>query len=130
VRQAISLLLQVDLNPTSCYDEENPTVESEENISISPELFTRIVHPFRYPTVTSQGLPPPSAHQLLQPLLSSAVFPFPHNFTRTYSLLQTLHDYSNMARELSLNFFVSEDENTCVKSEADNKKALFLAKIS
>lgn len=130
VRQAISLLLQVDLNPTSCCDEENPIVESEEDISRSPRPFKRVFQPFRYPTVTSQGLPPPSAHQLLQPLLSSAVFPFPHHFTRIYSLLHTLHDYSSMARELSLTFVVTEDDNSCMKIEVDNKKGLFLAKIS
>jgi WD repeat-containing protein 81 len=35
-----------------------------------------------------------------------------------------------MVRELSLTCFVDEDENSCVKSEADNKKSMFLAKIS
>jgi WD repeat-containing protein 81 len=114
----------------SCCDEENSTVESEEDISRSPQPFTRVIHSFRYPTVTSQGLPPPSAHQLLQPFLSSAIFPFPRYFTRIYSLLQTLHNYSSMARELSLTLYVTEDNNTCVKSEADNSKALFLAKFS
>jgi WD repeat-containing protein 81 len=130
VRQAISLLLQVDLNPTLNSEEENPMVESELDISRNTDPSTRAVQPFRYPTVTPQGLPPPSAHQLLQPLLSSAVFSFPHYFTRTYSLLRTLYDYSSMARELSFACFVSEDENACVKSEADSNKVLFLAKIS
>jgi WD repeat-containing protein 81 len=111
-------------------EEENPTVESGLDILRNAGPSARVVQPFRYPTVTPQGLPPPSAHQLLQPLLSSAIFPFPHYFTRTYTLLQTLYDYSHMARELSLTCFVSEDENTCVKSEADSNKALFLAKIS
>lgn len=130
VRQAISLLLQVDLNPTLYSEEENPTIESGVDVSQSSEPSTRVIQPFRYPTVTPQGLPPPSAHQLLQPLLSSAVFPFPRYFTRIYALLRTLHDYSSMARELSLASFVNEDENTCVKSDEESKKVLFLAKIS
>lgn len=130
VRQAISLLLQVDLNPTLCSEEENPLAETREDVAQSSESSTRVIQPFRYPTVTPQGLPPPSAHQLLQPLISSAVFPFPCYFTRTYALLRTLHEYSNMTRELSLACFVSEDENACVKSEADSKKIIFLAKIS
>lgn len=129
VRQAISLLLQVDLNPKLLSDEENSTAESGEDTSRCTEPSTRVIYPLRYPTVTTQGLPPPSAHQLLQPLLSSAVFPFPHHFTRTYALLQTLYDYTIMARELSFTYFVSENEISCVKSEADNTKALFLAKI-
>lgn len=35
-----------------------------------------------------------------------------------------------MARELSLTFVVTEDDNSCMKIEVDNKKGLFLAKIS
>ncbi|KAJ9590475.1 hypothetical protein L9F63_016506, partial [Diploptera punctata] len=85
--------------------------------------------PFRYPTVTSQGLPPPSAHQLLQPILSSAVFPFPHYFTRTYSLLQNLHEYSSLVEELQLTSFVT-DESICVNNEMEMKKLSLLTKIS
>lgn len=71
VRQAIVLLLQIDENGISKHGEQG-------YLSI------------KYPTVTSTGLPPPSAHQLLQPLISAA-FPFPTYFEKLYSLLLSLY---------------------------------------
>lgn len=53
-----------------------------------------LLHPFNdpehYSYVTSSGLPPPSAHQLLQPLLSSFFFPFPKLFPVVYSSVSNL----------------------------------------
>ncbi|XP_044733359.1 WD repeat-containing protein 81 [Chrysoperla carnea] len=43
---------------------------------------------FRYPTVTEKGLPPPSAHQLLQPLLNTSIFQFSLHFWPIYKFLQ------------------------------------------
>lgn len=43
-----------------------------------------------YPYITANGLPPPSAHQLLQPLLSSFMFPFPKLFSTIYSSVCSL----------------------------------------
>lgn len=48
-----------------------------------------LLQPFKdlqnYPYITSPGLPPPSPHQILQPLLSSFIFPFPKLFSSIYS---------------------------------------------
>lgn len=48
-----------------------------------------LLQPFKdlqhYPYITSSGLPPPSAHQLIQPLLSSFIFPFPKLLPIVYS---------------------------------------------
>uniref|UniRef100_A0A1S4KJ09 Neutral sphingomyelinase (N-smase) activation associated factor FAN, putative n=1 Tax=Ixodes scapularis TaxID=6945 RepID=A0A1S4KJ09_IXOSC len=43
---------------------------------------------WRYPCVCEGGLPPPSAHQLLQPLLST--IPFPTHYPALYEFLSTL----------------------------------------
>ncbi|CAN7995423.1 unnamed protein product [Ixodes hexagonus] len=43
---------------------------------------------WRYPCVCEGGLPPPSAHQLLQPLLST--IPFPSHYPALYEFLSTL----------------------------------------
>ncbi|XP_063223458.1 WD repeat-containing protein 81 [Bacillus rossius redtenbacheri] len=64
--------------------------------------------PFRYPPVTRQGLPPPSAHQLLQPVLFAAVLPFPRCFPRLLRLPEALRDepaecrVKSAARELAV----------------------------
>jgi WD repeat-containing protein 81 len=52
--------------------------------------FIQIV--FQNETVTAQGLPPPSAHQLLQPMVSLIPFPseFPAVLTATHQLKQLL----------------------------------------
>ena len=53
-----------------------------------------LLRPFKdvqnYSFITSSGLPPPSAHQLLQPLLSSFIFPFPKLFPALYSSVSNL----------------------------------------
>ncbi|XP_046665135.1 WD repeat-containing protein 81 isoform X2 [Homalodisca vitripennis] len=43
--------------------------------------------------ITSLGTPPPSAHQLLQPALSSPLLPLPPYFTTLYSLVTSLHEH-------------------------------------
>ncbi|CAM1309662.1 SPTBN5 (predicted) [Pycnogonum litorale] len=53
--------------------------------------------PSRYPAVSSVGLPPPSAHQLLQPLVTG--FCFPPYFGDLYDLLSNLKEYSSVLRE-------------------------------
>lgn len=52
---------------------------------------------FQNEIVTAQGLPPPSAHQLLQPMVSLIPFPseFPAVLTATHQLKQLL-DHANM----------------------------------
>ncbi|KAF4521698.1 hypothetical protein B566_EDAN017185 [Ephemera danica] len=72
VKQAVALLLQLD--ETGKRNE----VDKKPDASI------------KYPTITATGLPPPSAHQLLQPLISFA-FPFPCYFEKLYSLLLTIY---------------------------------------
>uniref|UniRef100_A0A1B6CYW9 BEACH domain-containing protein n=2 Tax=Clastoptera arizonana TaxID=38151 RepID=A0A1B6CYW9_9HEMI len=75
VRSLVILLLQI----------------SNENESIST---------FKYPTVTNFGIPPPSAHQLLQPNLTSNLLPLPNHFPIIYSMVKTLKIYSNVISEL------------------------------
>lgn len=79
VRSLVVLLLQIDVGS------ENESVQGT---------------PFRYPTVTSFGIPPPSAHQLLQPNLTSNLLPFPSNFPIIYSMVKTLQEYSDVLAEL------------------------------
>ncbi|CAB3366386.1 Hypothetical predicted protein [Cloeon dipterum] len=53
-----------------------------------------------YQPISPMGLPPPSAHQLLQPLLSS-VIPFPSYFEPLYKLLAEIHSLESSSDETS-----------------------------
>lgn len=62
-------------------------------------------------TITEKGLPPPSAHQLLQPLLNNMLFPFPINFSKAYSLIKSLVQFDSTSKLLELlTFSESEDD--------------------
>ncbi|KAK3930332.1 WD repeat-containing protein 81 [Frankliniella fusca] len=117
VRKVVSLLLQINCpNSTS-------SAEDTDNLSFSGSGV-------RYPLISSNGLPPPSAHQFLQPLLSTMLIAFPKQFLTVFSLLRKSHDYYSLSRELSWrsennegqeeeNFILSEKLRECwVKSVA------------
>ncbi|RZF35651.1 hypothetical protein LSTR_LSTR013062 [Laodelphax striatellus] len=50
--------------------------------------------------VTPLGTPPPSAHQLLQPSLSSCVLPFPDNYAQVYNMFRCLQEYDSALLDL------------------------------
>lgn len=63
-----------------------------------------------YKSISHYGLPPPSAHQLLQPLLSGVV-PFPHYFEQLYRLLAEINKLESIdedTSELEVNIFHKE----------------------
>ncbi|XP_034939157.1 WD repeat-containing protein 81 [Chelonus insularis] len=112
IRNAVILLLQVDIIPKTygiVMDISDKSVES----------------PFRYPTVTYMGLPPPSAHQFLQPILSSSLFPSSKHFQYLFCIVQMLQEYNNLVREL--NYVIKQSEND---PEDMTTKVQFLCKIS
>lgn len=91
VRGLVSLLLQIDI-----------TASEIENVC------------YYESPVTNLGIPPPSAHQLLQANLTSTILPFPNNFSIVYSIVKTLHEYSSALKELhtiSSTLQVSEGSN-------------------
>ncbi|XP_073974204.1 WD repeat domain 81 isoform X2 [Rhodnius prolixus] len=55
-----------------------------------------------FPSITETGVPPPSAHQLLQPLLtSSCLVHFPKVFPRLYTVLVSTISYTRALAELT-----------------------------
>lgn len=99
IRYAVGLLLQVDFS-----DVDN----------------------IRYPTVTDLGLPPPSAHQLLQPLLRN-IFPFPTNFYRLYTFLSLFQEYTNLSHELNILYHFDCNGEQCSKYENIEKTKILCA---
>lgn len=88
VRQVVYLLLQIPSPHINAPGEE-------ENV------FSFINGGVRYPLISANGLPPPSAHQFLQPLLSSMLISFPKQFLTVFTLLKKSQEYASLARELS-----------------------------
>ncbi|XP_012148256.1 WD repeat domain 81 isoform X2 [Megachile rotundata] len=109
VRNAVALLLQVDIIPSS-YNIDNIEVTDT---------------PFRYPTVTYMGLPPPSAHQFLQPILSGSLFPFSKYYKHLFNIVEMLQEYNSLVRELNFIMKAEDDMDFILKT-----KTKFLCKIS
>ncbi|XP_075230863.1 WD repeat domain 81 [Lycorma delicatula] len=51
-------------------------------------------------TVTNFGTPPPSAHQLLQPNLTSSLLPFPKMYPQIYNMFKKLQEYCSALTDL------------------------------
>ncbi|XP_031841126.1 WD repeat domain 81 isoform X2 [Nomia melanderi] len=109
VRNAVALLLQADIMPKS-YNIDN--VDAMDT-------------PFRYPTITNMGLPPPSAHQFLQPILFGSLLPFSKYYKYLFNIVEMLQEYNSLVRELNFIIKSEDDLDFTVKT-----RMRFLCKIS
>lgn len=103
VRNAVALLLQANVIPKS-YNLDN--MESNDSATNSNSI------QFRYLTVTNIGLPPPSAHQLLQSILSGSLFPFPKYFKCLFSIVEMLQEYNSLVQSLNLVTYTAKDSES------------------
>ncbi|XP_039306843.1 WD repeat-containing protein 81 isoform X3 [Solenopsis invicta] len=115
IKNIVSLLLQIDIMPKS-YNIGNE--EMNDILTINENLF-------RYPTITYMGLPPPSAHQFLQPILSGSLFPFSKYCQYLYNIVEMLQEYNGLVRELNSIMKIDDDVDFTVKT-----KTKYLCKIS
>lgn len=79
----------------------------------------------RYSAITSMGLPPPSAHQILQPVLSSLLFPSSKCMKHVYGIVEMIQDYADLHRELEF-----ATQNFEADDNLDKQKMLYLCKIN
>lgn len=79
---------------------------------------------FKYPTVSNYGLPPPSAHLLLEPL---SMAPFPRSFQYLYSLISELKDFQNTSTELNILYHFECNGQKCLEYEPMEKTKILLA---
>ncbi|XP_044253256.1 WD repeat-containing protein 81 isoform X2 [Tribolium madens] len=104
-----------------------PCISYVVHLLLQPD--TIIFKEFKYPSVTNLGLPPPSAHQLLEPLLHS-VIPFSRLFPYLYSLIATLKDFKNVATELGVLYHFDCNGEMCAEYESlERTKVLFAQNI-
>lgn len=118
VRNAVALLLQIDIVPRS-YGIMNELGEPGKAASMGN---------FRYPMVTFMGLPPPSAHQFLQPVLSGSLYPSSKYFQCLFNLVEMLQEYNDLVRQL--NYALQEEEEGGGECGTMRTKIRYLCKIS
>ena len=70
--------------------------------------------------VTELGIPPPSAHQLLQPLLTSSLIPFPSIFPILYSTLVTLLGFARELDQIQLSIDETSESHDKMNSLVRN----------
>ncbi|XP_011502923.1 PREDICTED: WD repeat-containing protein 81 [Ceratosolen solmsi marchali] len=116
IRNAAMLLLKIDTIPKSYNIDflENGNGFDQNNVGIC-----------RYPTITNMGLPPPSAHQILQPLLCGFLFPSSKYFHYLYSVVEMIQEYNNLSRELDQATQTVDDDRSMERT-----KIIFLCKIN
>lgn len=71
--------------------------------------------------VTDLGIPPPTASQLLQPVLSNILIPFPDNFFKIYAAIKSLSQFESSVKMLELYTTYDCDGKNCEKYEAQDK---------
>lgn len=79
-------------------------------------------------TITDIGLPKPSANQMLQPFLSTFLFPFPNEYLNTYTLLRTIHQYESANQLLDCLTFIECERTDCGKKNDNSSKNRTLCK--
>lgn len=75
--------------------------------------------------ITEKGLPPPSAHQLLQPLLSNMLFPFPINFGKAYNLIKSMVQFDATTNLLELLTFSDSDDEVQLEIKEKTRVAFY-----
>lgn len=112
----------------SCQNEIPSCVLNIINLLLQPQI--RDLKNFNYPAVTDLGLPPPSAHLLLEPLLH-CVIPFPKSFQSLYKIIAELKEFKNVAYELEVLYHFDCDGTLCEEYETVERLFSFFAlKIS
>ena len=119
VRNAVALLLQIDVIPKS-YGITNDINESNKTGNTLGNAI------FRYPMVTWMGLPPPSAHQFLQPVLSGNLYPSSKYFQCLFNLVEMLQEYNELTRELNAAVQLDDEDAESI----GKNKIRYLCKIS
>lgn len=108
----------------SCKHEVPPCIRYLASLLLQPENFNG--ETFDYPAVSDIGLPPPSAHLLLEPLLHS-IIPFSATFIHLYRLIANLKDFENTSTELNILYYFECNGQRCLEYEALEKTKISCA---
>lgn len=71
--------------------------------------------------ITNLGLPSTNAQQLLQPILSNLLIPFPDHYYKVYAAIKSLKSFDTSMQMLDLYMFYDCDGKNCEKFEEQDK---------
>lgn len=71
--------------------------------------------------ITNLGLPNPNALQLLQPILSNILIPFPDHYFKIYAAIKSINQFDSASQMLELYSFYDCDGKNCEKFEEQDK---------
>lgn len=81
---------------------------------------------FKYPSVSDLGLPPPSMHLMLEPLLH-VIIPFSRHFLNLWTLISSSKSFEGVAQELNARYYQECNGQTCSEYESMERAKLLLA---
>lgn len=81
---------------------------------------------FKYPSVSDLGLPPPSTHLMLEPLLH-IIIPFSRHFLNLWTLLSSSKSFEAAAQELNMRYYQECNGQICNEYENMERTKLLLA---
>lgn len=108
----------------TCKHEVPPCIRYLSTLLLQPEHFHGEC--FDYPAVSDIGLPPPSAHLLLEPLLHS-IIPFSSAFLHLYRIIANLKEFENTSTELNMLYYFECNGQRCLEYEALEKTKISYA---
>lgn len=109
---------------SSCKSDVPPCISYVINLLLQPDCTD--LKNFNYPSVTDFGLPPPSAHLLLEPLLH-CIIPFNRHFQYLYELIGSLKEFKNIANELNILYYFECNGDKCIEFEHIEKTKILFA---
>ena len=71
--------------------------------------------------ITNLGLPNPNPQQLVQPILSNILIPFPDHYFKIYAAVKSINQFDSTAQMLDLFSFYDCDGKNCEKFEEQDK---------
>lgn len=80
---------------------------------------------FKYPSITDLGLPPPSTHLMLEPLLHQ-ILPFSRHFLNLWSLISSSKSFEQVTEELNVLHHQECNGETCNEYENMERTKLLL----
>lgn len=100
-----------------------PCVKYLVNLLLGPDNFN--LENYKYPSITDVGLPPPSSHLMLEPLLHIFI-PFSPHFLNLYALISSLKAFKSATEELNLFYYQECVGQTCDEYENTERAKILL----
>lgn len=107
----------------TCQNDIPPCIKYLVNLLLAPE--NCLSDNFKYPCITDLGLPPPSTHLMLEPLLH-AIIPFSRHFFTLWTLISSSKSFEAVTEELNVLYHQECNGEACNEYESMERTKLLL----